>query len=114
MIASGSSNAIARHKVDELAEFSGETQVPKYMKFFILQQIAKGIHFLNFLYDESQNARNVIAHLNGMISEFEAMDDQMEAYDSLWCLRESIKSENNKLLGLNAQIMKAQLADAQL
>ncbi|GJX91412.1 hypothetical protein Tco_0344738 [Tanacetum coccineum] len=45
-----------------------------------------------------------IGYLNGMISEFEAMDDQMEAYDSLWCLRESIKSESNKLLGLNAQI----------
>nr|GEW74181.1 hypothetical protein [Tanacetum cinerariifolium] len=107
MAASGSSNVIARCKVDKLAEFSGETQIPKYMKFFILQKVAKGRRFLNFLRDEAQNARNVIAHLNGMISEFEAMDDQMEAYDSLWCLKESIKGKNNKLLGLNAQIVDA-------
>ncbi|GKC92684.1 hypothetical protein Tco_1158126 [Tanacetum coccineum] len=88
------------------------------------------MRFLNFLLDEAQNARNVITHLNCMISEYKAMDDHMEAYDSLWCLKESIKRENNKLLGLNAQIvdveedisvkdghveiMEAQISNAQL
>nr|GEV49283.1 hypothetical protein [Tanacetum cinerariifolium] len=104
MAASRSSNAIARRKVDELAEFSGETQVPKYAKFFILQQITEARRFLNFLCDEVQNARNVIAHLNGMIAKFEAMDDQMEAYDSLWCFKESIKEQGLKLIHTNNDV----------
>nr|GFA87513.1 hypothetical protein [Tanacetum cinerariifolium] len=65
MAASGSSGVIARRAVDELIDFSGET-------------------------------------------EMEAMDNQEEVYDSLMCLRESNRAENNKLMGLNEMIVEAE------
>nr|GEX62376.1 hypothetical protein [Tanacetum cinerariifolium] len=78
MVAPGPSNAVARRAVDQLVEFSGETEVPKFMKFFILQQIAKGGRFVNLQRDQSQLARNVLAKHNAMIAEMEAMEDQDE------------------------------------
>ncbi|GJS04494.1 hypothetical protein Tco_0321002 [Tanacetum coccineum] len=108
MVTSGPSNSIARRAVNELAEFNGKIKVPKYMKIFILQQIAKARRFVNLLRDQAQTARTCIAHLNAMISDMEAMDNQMEVYDSLMCLRESKRAENNKLLGLNELIDEAE------
>ncbi|GKB29971.1 hypothetical protein Tco_0869372 [Tanacetum coccineum] len=36
--------------------------------------------------------------------EMEAIDDRIEVYDSLMCLRESKRVENNKMLGLDDMI----------
>ncbi|GKG57733.1 hypothetical protein Tco_0587331, partial [Tanacetum coccineum] len=42
MAAAGAGNEVARRVTDDLIDFSGETAVPKYMKFFEAQQIAEG------------------------------------------------------------------------
>ncbi|GJZ76469.1 hypothetical protein Tco_0641141 [Tanacetum coccineum] len=108
MAAPGSSNSIARRVVDELSDFSGEIKIPKYMKFFILQQIAKARHFVNLIRDQVQTTRTCIAHLNAMISKMEAMDDQEEVYGSLMCLRDGKHAKNNKLMALNELIDEAE------
>nr|GEX59211.1 hypothetical protein [Tanacetum cinerariifolium] len=66
MAAPEPSNLVARRVIDDLVVFNGETDVPK----------------------------NLIAQLNAMIAEMEAMEDQKEVYDSLMCLREDKRGEN--------------------
>ncbi|GJV83889.1 hypothetical protein Tco_1523787 [Tanacetum coccineum] len=100
MAASGSSRAIARRVVDDIVDLSGEGKVPKYMRFFFLQQIAEDKAFANMLCNQAETARNCIVHLHVMICEMEAMDDRLVVYDSLECLRESKAIENNKLKAL--------------
>ncbi|GKE21345.1 hypothetical protein Tco_1432857 [Tanacetum coccineum] len=80
MAAPGPSNQLARRAIDELMEFSGETQVPKYMKFFIEQQIA----------------------------ETRPMNDPKEFYDALFCLRDDKRVEYNTLMAINDVIAKAE------
>ncbi|GJR13570.1 hypothetical protein Tco_0796222 [Tanacetum coccineum] len=41
MASSNTTNVIARRTINEITEFSGETETLKYMKVFILQEIAK-------------------------------------------------------------------------
>ncbi|GJY04391.1 hypothetical protein Tco_0370331 [Tanacetum coccineum] len=101
MESSGLRRSIARRVVDELADFSGEREVPKYMKFFFLQQIAGDRSFTNFLRDQAQSSSAQLAHLNILITKMEAMDNRLEVYDSMQCLKESKEAENNKLIGLN-------------
>ncbi|GJR07785.1 hypothetical protein Tco_0790437 [Tanacetum coccineum] len=66
---------IARRVVDELIEFSGETEPSRYMNFFKLQQIFE-----------------------------EAMNDAWELFDSLICLRDDKRVESEKLSLLNEMI----------
>nr|GEV37329.1 hypothetical protein [Tanacetum cinerariifolium] len=106
MAAPGPSNAVAR-AVDELVEFSVETEVPKFMKFFILQQIAEGRRFVNLQHDQAQTARNCLAKLNDMIAEMEVMEDKDKVYDTLICLRDDRRVENGKLMALNDLIAEA-------
>ncbi|GJZ75384.1 hypothetical protein Tco_0639849 [Tanacetum coccineum] len=58
MAASGSSRAVARRAMDDIANLSDETEVPKYMRFFFLQQIADDKAFANLLSDQAETARN--------------------------------------------------------
>ncbi|GKE55484.1 hypothetical protein Tco_1494669 [Tanacetum coccineum] len=83
MAAPGPSNQLARRAIDELMEFSRETQVPKYMKFFIEQQIAE-------------------------TRQIEAMNDPDEFYDALFCLRGDKRVEYNTLMEINDVIAKAE------
>ncbi|GJV28682.1 hypothetical protein Tco_1385130 [Tanacetum coccineum] len=80
MAASGSSNLLARRVINDLLDFSGETFVAKSMKFLFLQQIA----------------------------ENEAMGDVDEVFDTLMCLKDDIRDENSKLMGLNDAIVEAE------
>ncbi|GJX62678.1 hypothetical protein Tco_0295578 [Tanacetum coccineum] len=73
-----------RRAIDELAEFSRETDIPKSTKFFKLQQISEAKHFINAMYDPD------------------------EVYDSLKCLREDMLAENDKLMGLNEFVANAE------
>nr|GFB25676.1 hypothetical protein [Tanacetum cinerariifolium] len=66
---------IQRRVINELVDFNGETEIPRYMKFFKLQQISKARCFINVMRNEAQQSRNRLAKLNAMISEMEAMDD---------------------------------------
>ncbi|GJV84651.1 hypothetical protein Tco_1524549 [Tanacetum coccineum] len=89
MAASGSSNVVARRVIDEISECSGETETPKYMKDFILQEISKSRRFIRVLRDEVDVAKTDLGQVNAMIDEMEAMNDPFEYADSLGCLRDS-------------------------
>ncbi|GJT35732.1 hypothetical protein Tco_0926151 [Tanacetum coccineum] len=78
MAAHGPSNVVAGRAIDEIAEFSGEAETPKYMK------------------------------VNAMIAEMEAMNDQKEYYDSLMCLRDNRRMGNDKFIELNGFIAQAE------
>ncbi|GKD00060.1 hypothetical protein Tco_1170334 [Tanacetum coccineum] len=54
------------------------------------------------------NATSHLEHLNGMIEMLEGMHFTLEIYDSVWCLREMVKSENKKLLDLKKQLVDAE------
>ncbi|GKC56120.1 hypothetical protein Tco_1083718 [Tanacetum coccineum] len=101
MAAAGAGNEVARRVTDDLIDFSRETTVPKYMKFFVAQQIAKGRRFINRMREEAQTSKNLIAQLNALIAELEALEDLGEVYDMLMCLKDDKVVENNKLTGLN-------------
>ncbi|GJX19026.1 hypothetical protein Tco_0221703 [Tanacetum coccineum] len=108
MKSSGSSRALAVRALDELAILSSETEVLKYMRFFFLQQIAEAKAFANMLRDQANNARDCIAMLHVMICEMEAMDDNLVVFDSLDCLKESKRLENNNLKDLSDLIAQTE------
>ncbi|GKC18693.1 hypothetical protein Tco_1020843, partial [Tanacetum coccineum] len=74
-----SSMLVARRIVDELVEFSGETELRLVALAYLI----------------------CIAHLHVMIFEMEAMTDRLEVYDSLMCLKESKEAENSKVKALD-------------
>ncbi|GJW80192.1 molybdate transporter 1 [Tanacetum coccineum] len=100
-------NAVARRVVDDLMEFTGETSVTKYMRFFNAQQIVERRRFVNRMCDQVQTCRTLIGQLNALIAELEAMEDQGELFDTLMSLRDDRRNENDRLLGFNAKIAKA-------
>ncbi|GJY36837.1 hypothetical protein Tco_0422215 [Tanacetum coccineum] len=99
-------NALARRVVDDLIEFSGESSVDGYMKFFLGQQIAEARRFVLRMREEVQTSSNQIAQLNALIAEMEAFDDPGEVFDTLMGLRDDVRVEDAKLLGLNRRILK--------
>ncbi|GJY48260.1 hypothetical protein Tco_0438216 [Tanacetum coccineum] len=108
MAAPGAGNQVARRVIDDLVDFSSETAIPKYMKFFMAQQIAEGHRFVNRMREEAQTARNLIAQLNALIAELEALEDPGKVYDTLMSLRDDRCGENKKLMGLNDLITQAE------
>ncbi|GJS74719.1 hypothetical protein Tco_0707560 [Tanacetum coccineum] len=79
MVAHGPSNIVARRVTDDLIAYSGETAVPRYIKFFLDQKIA----------------------------ESRPMGDQDEVHDSLLAAKDAKRCEENKLLALNDVIAEA-------
>nr|GEW11473.1 hypothetical protein [Tanacetum cinerariifolium] len=63
---------------------------------------------VNFLCGEVRHAIMNIDHLNGLIEMMEVMEFTLEIYDSAWCLREMIKAENKRILGLNKHLVDAE------
>ncbi|GKA52183.1 hypothetical protein Tco_0745379 [Tanacetum coccineum] len=108
MAAPRAGNQVARRVINDLDDFSGETVVLKYMKSFMAQQIAEGRRFVNRMRQEAQTARNLIAQLNALIVELEALKDPREVYDTLMSLRDDRRGENIKLIGLNDLITQAE------
>ncbi|GJX21096.1 hypothetical protein Tco_0223773 [Tanacetum coccineum] len=80
MAAPGAGNQVARRVIDDLVDLSGETSVQG----------------------------NLIARLNALIAEMEALEDQGEVYDTLMGLRDDRHCENTKLMGLNDLITQAE------
>ncbi|GKD09084.1 hypothetical protein Tco_1188769, partial [Tanacetum coccineum] len=105
---SGPSNVIARRAIDEISEFSGETEIPKNMKVFISQEIAEAKRFIRVEREEAQAVRSSLAQVRAMVAEMEAANDLDEYYDSLRCLRESWRIGEDKLRGLNETIAAAE------
>ncbi|GKD71290.1 hypothetical protein Tco_1325380 [Tanacetum coccineum] len=103
-MASGSSNVVARRAIDEISECCGETETPKYMKFFIFQEITECRRLIRVLRDEVDIAKSALGQVNAMIAEMEAMDDPFEYADSLGCLKDSKRILGWKIMGLNQRI----------
>ncbi|GJS63718.1 hypothetical protein Tco_0678282 [Tanacetum coccineum] len=102
-------NAIARRVIDDLIDFSGETSVDGYMRFFKAQQLAETRLFLNRMCEEAQTSRNMIAQLTALVAEMEAFDDPGEVFDTLMGLRDDIRVEEAKLAGVNDLITQAEV-----
>ncbi|GJW71239.1 hypothetical protein Tco_0128156 [Tanacetum coccineum] len=103
-MASGSSNVVARRAIDEISECCSETKTPKYMKFFIFQEISECKHLIRVLRDEVDVAKSAFGQVNAMIAEMEAMDDPFVYADSLGCLKDSKRILGWKIMGLNQRI----------
>ncbi|GJT10999.1 hypothetical protein Tco_0858041 [Tanacetum coccineum] len=80
-----SSRAVARRAMDDIANLSDETEVPKYM-------------------------RKCIDHLHVMICEMQAIEDHFFVFDSLECVKESKSVENNMLAALKDLIAQTEEA----
>ncbi|GJV17325.1 hypothetical protein Tco_1362648 [Tanacetum coccineum] len=101
-------NQIARKVINDLIDFSGETFVPKYMKYFFHQQITDRLRFINRMREEVQTSRNLIAQLIALIAELEAFEDPGEVYDMLMLLKDDRRAEETKLTDLNDLITQAE------
>nr|GEW79584.1 hypothetical protein [Tanacetum cinerariifolium] len=109
MAAPGPQNIVARWVTDDLIAFSGGTTVSKYMKFFLVQKIAKRRHFVNRMYDEVETVRGCIGQLT-VVAELQAMVDQDKVHNSLLAVKDAKRGEESKLSALNKVIVEA-LAD---
>ncbi|GJT99744.1 phospholipase-like protein [Tanacetum coccineum] len=87
---------------------SSKKLVPKYIKFIMLQKLSECKRSVNFLRGEVRHAIMNIDHLNGLIEMMEVMEFTLEIYDSVWCLKEMVKAENKRLLGLNKHLVDAE------
>nr|GEV81395.1 hypothetical protein [Tanacetum cinerariifolium] len=88
-MAFGSSNVVVRRAIDEISKCCGETETPKYIKFFIFQEITKCRNLIKVLRDEVDITKSALGQMNAMIAEMEAMNDPFEYADSLGCLKDS-------------------------
>nr|GEV80196.1 hypothetical protein [Tanacetum cinerariifolium] len=87
MESTGPGNVIARRVTDDLVAFSGETAVPKYMKFFLVQKVAETRRFVNRMREEADAIRSCIAQKTAVIAELQAMEDKMMCMIACWLLR---------------------------
>ncbi|GJR23566.1 hypothetical protein Tco_0972093 [Tanacetum coccineum] len=101
-------NAVARRVIDDLVDFSGETSVDGYMRFFKAQQVAQTCLFVNRMREEAQTSRNMIGQLTALIAEMEAFEDQGKVFDILMGLRDDMRVEQARLAGLNNLITEAE------
>ncbi|GKD05381.1 hypothetical protein Tco_1180355, partial [Tanacetum coccineum] len=101
-------NQIARRVIADLINFSGETSVRNYMKFFFEQQISERRHFINRMREEVQTSRNLLAQLTALIAELEAFMDPSEVFDTLLCLKDDVRDEQARLGVLDDCITQAE------
>ena len=80
MAAPNGPSQLARRVIDDHIDFSGETEVDKYMVFFKQQQISNLRGFINRLHEEAATARNEIAQITALIAEMEALRHKDEVY----------------------------------
>ncbi|GJV28216.1 hypothetical protein Tco_1384664 [Tanacetum coccineum] len=74
----------------------------------LARRIAETRRFINIMHEEAQTAKNCIAQLNALIAKIEDMGDADDVFDTLMCLRDDIRDENTKLMGLNDAIAQAE------
>ncbi|GJV34721.1 hypothetical protein Tco_1395121 [Tanacetum coccineum] len=107
MAAPGPANIVARRVTDDLIDFSGETTIPKYMKFFLVQKIAESRRFVNRMRNEAETVRGCIGQLTVVVAELQAMEDQDEVHDSLLAAKDAKYGKESKLSTLNDVIAEA-------
>ncbi|GKE40764.1 hypothetical protein Tco_1464169, partial [Tanacetum coccineum] len=64
--------------------------------------------FANLLRDQCEDVRSWLSKLHVMIREIENMDDRLAVFDGLDCLRDTVRSENDKLASLNQLLEQVQ------
>ncbi|GJS24644.1 hypothetical protein Tco_0453276 [Tanacetum coccineum] len=99
MDGSKSSNDISGCALNELMNLSGESEVPKFMKYFFFQQMAELKAFANMFRDQAAHARSCLENLDVMIYEMRKVRT-VAGNDSLDCLKESHQIKSNKLKAL--------------
>nr|GEY38738.1 hypothetical protein CTI12_AA123990 [Tanacetum cinerariifolium] len=110
MASTGPGNVISRRVTDDSVAFSGETTVPKYMKFFLVQKVVETRHFVNRMREEADAIRSCIAQTTAVIVELQSMEDQDEVHDSLLATKDAKRGEESNLLALHELLWK-RLAD---
>nr|GEY45663.1 hypothetical protein [Tanacetum cinerariifolium] len=100
-------NQVSWRVIDDLIDFSGETSVLKYMKYFFHQLIVDRRHFINRMCEEVQKSRNLITQLIALIAELEVFANPSEVFDTLMCLKDDRRAEETKLADLNDLITQA-------
>ncbi|GJW20858.1 hypothetical protein Tco_0031480 [Tanacetum coccineum] len=107
MAAPGPVNIIARRGTDDLIAFSGETVVPRYIRFFLDQKISESRRFVTRMHEEAETVRGCIAQLTALVAELQAMENEDEVYNSLLAAKDAKRGEESKLLALNDVIAEA-------
>nr|GEU31593.1 hypothetical protein [Tanacetum cinerariifolium] len=101
MAATRPGNVVARRVTDDLMAFSGETAIPKYMKFLLVQKVAETRRLMNRMRDKADAIRSCIAQMTDVIVKLQAMEDQDEVHDSLLAAKDAKCGEESKLLALH-------------
>ncbi|GJU17952.1 hypothetical protein Tco_1145918 [Tanacetum coccineum] len=81
-------------------DLSGERKIPRVTKLFLLQQIAEERSFLNLLRDQCEDVRRRLSKLHAMIHGIELMDHRLDVVDTMACLRDAVRREDDKLVPL--------------
>nr|GEV23490.1 hypothetical protein [Tanacetum cinerariifolium] len=104
MAAPGAQNIIA---IDDLIDFSGETSVPRYMRFFLDQKIVETRRFMTRMREEADTVRGCITQMTALVAELQAMENQDEVYNGLLAAKDAKRGEESKLVALNDLIAEA-------
>ncbi|GJY29110.1 hypothetical protein Tco_0404877 [Tanacetum coccineum] len=100
MAAPGPENIVARRVSDDLIAFSGETSVPRYMRFFLDQKIAETRRFVTRMREEADT-------ITALVAELRAMENEDEVYNGLLAAKDAKRGEESKLVALNDLIEEA-------
>ncbi|GJV33649.1 hypothetical protein Tco_1394049 [Tanacetum coccineum] len=82
MAGSGPANAIARRAIDEISEFSGETETPKYMKVFISQEIVETRRFIRVNRIREDKLRGLNETIAAAEDEISTLESHLEIMDA--------------------------------
>nr|GEW19049.1 hypothetical protein [Tanacetum cinerariifolium] len=100
-------NIIARRVSHDLINFSGETLVPRYMRFFLDQKIAETRRFVTRMHEEANTVKGCIAQMTTLVVVLQAMENQDEIYNGLLAVKDAKRGEESKLVALNDLIAEA-------
>ncbi|GJR26176.1 hypothetical protein Tco_1102408 [Tanacetum coccineum] len=85
---------------DDLIAFSGETLVPRYMRFFLDQKIAETRRLVTRMREEADI-------ITALVAELRAMENEDEVYNGLLAAKDAKRGEESKLVALNDLIEEA-------
>ncbi|GKD03137.1 hypothetical protein Tco_1178111 [Tanacetum coccineum] len=86
MAGSGTTNVIARRAIDEIVEFSRETETLKYMKVFSLQEISEARRFIRVQREEANSCMVLFSSmedkLRGLNETIVAAEEEISTLES--------------------------------
>nr|GEV20566.1 hypothetical protein [Tanacetum cinerariifolium] len=84
-----SSNVTPTPILDEIIAFSGEIEIPKVMKIFFEQQIAKEEAFTKYIRDMIADVKASLTSVRTRIREIEKKSDKDVLKDAIDCFKET-------------------------